>query len=41
MAKKLKHSIELAVYSNVDELSPEDKELVIKAKEVSKKAQLI
>jgi cytidine deaminase len=38
MAKKLKHSIELTVYSNVHELSPEDKELVIKAKEVSKKA---
>ncbi len=38
MVRKLKHSIELSVYSTLDELSPKDKELVIRAKEVSRTA---
>ena len=38
MAKKLTHSIELSVYSSVDELNPDDRELMLRAKEVSKTA---
>lgn len=38
MAKKLKHSLELAVYENVNRLSLADKELVKRAKKVSKTA---
>ena len=38
MVKKLKHSIELSVYSSVDDLISEDRELVMRAKNVSKTA---
>ena len=38
MAKKLKHNIELTVYSSLDDLPSKDKELVLRAKEVSRKA---
>lgn len=38
MAKKLKHSVELSVYASIDELTSEDKELVKRAKKVSKTA---
>lgn len=38
MAKKLKHSVELSVYSSVDELPNNDRELVERAKKVSKNA---
>jgi len=38
MAKKLIHNIELTVYSSLDELSSKDKELVLRAREVSKTA---
>ena len=38
MAKKLIHSVELTVYTSVDELSNNDRELIERAKKVSKTA---
>ncbi|MGB1039334.1 MAG: cytidine deaminase [Flavobacteriales bacterium] len=38
MVKKLKHSVEIAVYENVNDLSENDRELIERAKKVSKTA---